>query len=67
MFLGKKFATIEGIDKVMELYKGKALVTMKDGNKSEIRFNKEHIVDIACTCTEFKIKKVMPSYCCLIS
>ena len=58
--LGEEIYDNEGIDKVMELYKGKALVTMKDGSKCEIRFNKDNIVDIACTCNEFKIKKVCP-------
>lgn len=58
--LGEEICDNGGIDKVMELYKGKALVTMKDGNKSEIRFNKDNIVDITCTCTDFKIKKVCP-------
>lgn len=56
--LGEEIYDNEGIEKVMELYKGKALVTLKDGNKSEIRFNKDNIVDISCTCTDFKIKKV---------
>lgn len=58
--LGEEIYDNQGIEKVMELYKGKALVTMKDGNKAEIRFNKDNIVDIACTCTDFKIKKICP-------
>ena len=50
----------KGIDMVNELYKGKALMMMNDGNKVEIRFNKDNIVDINCTCQDFKIKKVCP-------
>jgi hypothetical protein len=49
-----------GIEKVNELYKGKALIMMNDDNRVEIRFNKDNIVDINCTCQDFKIKKVCP-------
>ncbi len=49
-----------GIEMVNELYRGKALMVMDDGNRVEIRFNKDNIVDINCTCQDFKIKKVCP-------
>lgn len=57
---GEEIFDNQGIEKVLELYKGKVLVTLKDGNKSEIRFNKETIVDIVCSCDIFKIKKMCP-------
>ncbi len=43
-----------------ELYKGKVLVVFKDSNKVEMRFNKESIVDVNCTCDTYRIKKACP-------
>ncbi len=43
-----------------ELYKGKVLVVFKDSNKVEMRFNKESIVDVNCTCDVYRIKKACP-------
>ncbi len=43
-----------------ELYKGKVLVVFKDSNKVEMRFNKESIVDVNCTCDIYRIKKACP-------
>ncbi len=57
---GENLYDDKGIERVNELYKGKVLVVMKDSNKVEIRFNKDNIVDINCTCQDFKIKKVCP-------
>lgn len=48
------------INLVTELYKGKVLVVFKDSTKVEMRFNSESIVDINCTCDEFRIKKTCP-------
>lgn len=50
----------KGIDFLTELYKGKVLVVMEDTNKVEMRFNQESIVDINCTCQDFRIKKMCP-------
>ncbi|MEZ4907462.1 MAG: SWIM zinc finger family protein [Saprospiraceae bacterium] len=55
---GEELYDNSGIEKVMELYKGKVMMVMKDGNKSELRFNKDNIVDINCSCQDFKIQKV---------
>ncbi len=43
-----------------ELYKGKVLVVFKDSNKVEMRFNKESIVDVNCTCDTYRMKKACP-------
>lgn len=50
----------KGINFLTELYKGKVLVVMEDTNKVEMRFNQESIVDINCTCQDFRIKKICP-------
>ena len=50
----------KGIERVNELYKGKVMMVMSDKNKVEMRFNKDNIVDVYCSCQEFKLKKVCP-------
>jgi len=42
---------------VTELYKGKVLIVLSDSSKVEMRFNKDSIVDVNCTCDSFRVKK----------
>jgi len=50
----------KGIERVNELYKGKVMMMMSDKNKVEMRFNKDNIVDVYCSCQQFKVKKMCP-------